>query len=139
MRQLAQHYAEFQRAYPEDPLLIVFDVDGVVVDPRHALRDRLLEYDRVHDTDHFDGLEAADLDVGGNHVEGLLAERDLFPVVRRDVLDWYLDGPREPVRTALRPLPESSVSSGGSSSSGLPSSGSTPPDPSGFGSRRSGR
>jgi hypothetical protein len=105
MRRLAQHYAEFQRAYADDRLLIVFDVDGVVIDPRHALRDRLLEYDRVHDTDHFDGLEAADLDVGGNQVEGLLAEQDLSAVVRRDVLDWYLDGRLEPVPSALRPSP----------------------------------
>ena len=105
MRQLAEHYAEFQRAYPADRLLVVFDVDGVVVDPRHALRHRLLEYDRVHDTDHFDGLEAGDLDIGGNHVEGLLSERGVSAVVRRDVLDWYLNGRQEPIPTALRPSP----------------------------------
>jgi hypothetical protein len=83
MRLLAQQYARFQRAYPDDRLLIVFDVDGVVVDPRHAPGQRLLEYHRVHNTDHFDGLEVADLNVGRNQVEGLLAERDLSAVVRR--------------------------------------------------------
>jgi beta-phosphoglucomutase-like phosphatase (HAD superfamily) len=105
MRRLGQHYAEFQRAYPDDRLLIVFDVDGVVVDPRHALRHRLLEYDRVHDTDHFDGLDAADVTVGRNHVEGFLAERGLPAVVRRKILDWYLDGRSEPGPTDLRPSP----------------------------------
>ena len=93
--------------YPADRLLIVFDIDGTIVDPRHVVRARLLEYDRLRDSDHFRGLEADEVNVAGKDVDRLLAERGLPPMVRRDVLDWYLerDGWPEPALGAVRAYP----------------------------------
>ena len=55
MLALARHYDHFRSAYPTDRLLIVFEIDGPIVDGRHMVRRRLLDYDRMHGTDHFRG------------------------------------------------------------------------------------
>ena len=77
MHCLAEHFAHLQRVYPDERLLIVFDLDGTVVDQSHAVRDVLLDYDRVHGTDHFRGLETAELEAHQLSVESVLAERGL--------------------------------------------------------------
>jgi hypothetical protein len=38
MRRLAAHYGRFRSEYPEDQLLIVFDIDGTILDMRHMVR-----------------------------------------------------------------------------------------------------
>src|SRR6266508_6656205 len=96
MRRLAQHYGRSRRTHPDDRLLIVFDIDGTILDRRHMVRARLLEYDRVHNTDHFRGLEAAELNAHETDVDRFLATRDLPPAVRDEVLDWCLRGDWRP-------------------------------------------
>jgi phosphoglycolate phosphatase-like HAD superfamily hydrolase len=88
MQSLSLHFARVRRAHPDDQLLIVFDLDGTVVDQRHAVRRLLIEYDRLHDTDHFHGLEAAELEGQENHLGRVLAERGLPPSIRSNVLGW---------------------------------------------------
>jgi hypothetical protein len=88
MHSLALHFDRVRRAYPADQLLIVFDFDGTVVDQSHGVRDSILEYDRVHGTDHFHGLVAAELDAHENDLERVLAERGLPPSVRSKVPRW---------------------------------------------------
>ncbi len=91
MHSLAQHFAHVRRIYPDDQLLIVFDLDGTVVDQSIADRQLLLDYDRRHGTDHFQGLETAELDTHENQLERVLATRGLIASVRRDVLRWYVE------------------------------------------------
>jgi phosphoglycolate phosphatase-like HAD superfamily hydrolase len=90
MQALAEHFAQTRRAHPDDQLLIVFDLDGTIVDQRFSARQLLLDYDRVHGTDHFRGLEAGELD---DHeapgVERVLFERGLPAAIRRTVLEWF--------------------------------------------------
>jgi len=45
MRRLADHYARFRQDYPDDRLLIVFDIDGTILDLRHMVRHVLLDYE----------------------------------------------------------------------------------------------
>jgi hypothetical protein len=90
MHCLAQHLAQVRCAYPDDRLLIVFDIDGAVVDRCRAVRHLLLLYDGVHGTDHFHGLEAADLDGRADDLECILAEWGLPASVRSNVLRWYV-------------------------------------------------
>ena len=99
MLALARHYAHFRSAYPTERLLVVFEIDGPIVDRRHMVRRRLLDYDRVHRTDHFRGVEAADVDGDAADLERFFIGRDLSPMVRRDVLEWYrgqLSSPGQP-------------------------------------------
>jgi len=99
MLALARHYARCRSAYPNDRLLVVFEIDGPIVDQRHTVRRRLLEYDRVHGTDHFNGVEVAEVDADVENLERFFVRRGLPALVGRDVLDWYRDQPSSPELT----------------------------------------
>jgi hypothetical protein len=107
MLALARHYTRLRSAYPTDRLLVVFEVDGPIVDQRDMVRRRLLDYDRVHGTDHFHGVEVAEVDVDAGDLERFFIRRDLAATVRRDVLDWYREQPSSPeqVPGTERPYP----------------------------------
>ena len=96
MLALARHFARLRSAYPTDRLLVVFEIDGPIVDQRHLVRRRLLDYDRVHGTDHFGGVEVADVDTDAGNLEPFFIRRGLAAMVRRDVLDWYREQPSSP-------------------------------------------
>ena len=105
MRRLAEHYAGFRRSEPDERLLIVFDIDGTILDLRHMVRHVLLEYDRDQGTDFFHGLRAEDIDVHENRVDEFLDGRALPARTRDEVLAWYLDRRWQPesVLAAHRP------------------------------------
>jgi hypothetical protein len=105
MRSLAEHYARCRAASTEDRLLLVFDIDGTILDMRHMVCHVLAGYDRAHGTDLFRGLRPDDVDVHENQVGRFLEARPLAPSVRADVHRWYLDRRWEPaaVLEAHRP------------------------------------
>ena len=105
MRRLADHYARFRQGYPDDRLLIVFDIDGTILDLRHMVRHVLLAYDQAHGSDLFHGLGVDDIDVHENRVEEFLTDRALPAETRERVMAWYLDHrwQPEPVLAAHRP------------------------------------
>jgi hypothetical protein len=105
MRRLADHYARFRQGYPDDRLLIVFDIDGTILDLRYMVRHVLLDYDRVHGSDLFHGLSVEDIDVHENRVEDFLEKRALEAETREHVLAWYLERRWQPesVLAAHRP------------------------------------
>ena len=47
MLELARHYALVRSAHPTDRLLVVFEIDGPIVDQRHIVRRRLPDYATV--------------------------------------------------------------------------------------------
>jgi hypothetical protein len=51
------------------------------------VRRRLVEYDRVGGTDHFDGVEVADVDTDARNLEACLIRRGIAATAGRDVLD----------------------------------------------------
>ena len=87
MLALARHFARLRSAYPLARLLVVFEIDGPIVDQRHIVRRRLLDYDRVHGTDHFRGVEVADVDTDAGNLEPFFIREGAAAMVRRDVLD----------------------------------------------------
>ena len=89
MRSLAGHYVNSRNAHPEDHLLVVFDIDGTILDMRHLVSHVLNEFDRVHGTQLFDGLRAEDVDVHENEIETLLDRRRVLAATRVEVLAWY--------------------------------------------------
>src|SRR5205085_11501872 len=62
MRRLADHYARFRQGYPDDRLLIVFDIVASILDLRYMVRHVLLHYDRDHGSDLFLGPTVDALD-----------------------------------------------------------------------------
>jgi len=91
MRELARRYEQALAERPGEPLLILFDVDGTILDTRYLVQYVLRAYDRVHDTAHFRDLEPAAIDVRDPaELDGLL-EGLAVPRAERDrVRRWYV-------------------------------------------------
>lgn len=53
MQALAAHYEATRAAYPEDDLLILFDIDGTILDGRYMMLYLLQAYDEHHGTEFF--------------------------------------------------------------------------------------
>ena len=106
MGRLARHYDKIRARYPEEELLLLFDIDGTILDMRCMILFLLRKYDEEHDTTLFQGLGPADIDVHENHVDRLLERLNLPRRLRRKVEDWYLANrwSSEAILTAHRPF-----------------------------------
>jgi phosphoglycolate phosphatase-like HAD superfamily hydrolase len=90
MRRLAGHYAAIRAAHPHDRLVVVFDIDGTILDMRHMVCRLLVAYDHAHGTHHFRALRPGDVDVHENDVATFLERRGLPAPDRARILSWYL-------------------------------------------------
>lgn len=91
MRALARHYQKKRAEFPNDRLMIVFDIDNTIIDMREMIAHVLKAYDDAHGTCLFDGLAAADLTINENQVDELLGTFDLDVATHQHVLAWYLE------------------------------------------------
>ena len=90
MRQLASHYQWMRTAYPGEQLIVLFDIDGTIVDLRHMVLRLLREYDQRRGTSYFRSLGLSDINVNENQIETLLEAMPLLSEdVRADVTCWY--------------------------------------------------
>ena len=90
MRRLASHYHRVRAERPRDRLLILFDVDGTIVDLRYMTLRLLRRYDHERGTAHFADLRLDAIDVSENRIEALLAGMPSLDERRRaDVSAWY--------------------------------------------------
>ena len=83
--ELAAHTDRMRREHPEDELLVLFDVDGTLLDLRIGLLDLLNHHDRVRGTQHFASLAPQDLEPDEGGLRRLL-ERLGLPHAERDEL-----------------------------------------------------
>ena len=88
MKKLAQHYENVRSIYPDDQLIVLFDIDGTILDMRHMVLRVLYSYDQTHGTDYFNGLKVSDIDVHENHMESLLSRMRLPDGKAESILDW---------------------------------------------------
>ena len=91
MPHLGLHYRAMGRRYPDDELVIVFDIDGAIIDTRHLVRRVLLDYDVEHDTELFRNLVVTDIDVHEGAIARLLDRWPPTATQRADVLEHYED------------------------------------------------
>ena len=91
MKRLALHYEETRRLYPDEALMILFDIDGTIVDMRFLIHHVLRKFDEAHGTTFFDGLEFTDITVHENHVGELLRRLDIPAEDQKRVLDFWLE------------------------------------------------
>ena len=105
MWELARHYEQMRRAYPDDTLAVVFDIDGTILDMRYMVAHTLVSFDKSHGTDYFRGLLAEHVDVHENRVEDFLRTRGLPVSAREQVKEWYAEHLWSPasIRAATRP------------------------------------
>lgn len=91
MKRLAQHYDQIRKRYPEDELLILFDIDGTILDMRCMVHHVLKAFDEAHDTDFFKSLVVDDISVHENQVDHLLEGMNLPRAQRERVHRWYVE------------------------------------------------
>ncbi|MDA2928324.1 HAD family hydrolase [Acidobacteria bacterium AH-259-G07] len=89
MVELASHYAKARDVYPQDRLMILFDIDGTILDMRYMVLRVLQAFDKEHGTRFFRKLQVSDITVHENQVDRLLAELEIPPQKQREILDWY--------------------------------------------------
>lgn len=105
MRQLAEGYEQARRDREGERLLVVFDIDGTILDMRHAIRHVLVDYDRAHGSHHFHDLRVEDIDVHENQVGELLIRRGLPDGLRARVLRWHEQRFWDPAKVAAAHRP----------------------------------
>jgi len=71
--------------------MIVFDIDGTILDMRYMVHYVLQSYDRAHGTHFFRTLEISDITVHENHVTELLIRRGIPPEHHSAILEWYTE------------------------------------------------
>ncbi|MCH8103389.1 MAG: hypothetical protein IIB28_09595 [Chloroflexi bacterium] len=91
MGALALHYDAVRRRYPDETLMILFDIDGTIVDMRYLIMRVLQDYDLEHGTGYFQSLDVAGITVHENDVGTLLDEIKVPSETQPAVLKWWAD------------------------------------------------
>ena len=89
MKKLSLHYQQAQDLYPEDRMMILFDIDGTILDMRYTILYVLQSFDNQHDTRFFKGLNIADIAIHETEVDALLEKVEIPLSYRSDIIDWY--------------------------------------------------
>ena len=90
MSVLSHHYENTRKQYPQDRLMIMFDIDGTIIDMRYLIHYVLVQYDEINGTSHFDDLSLADVNVHENHVDTLLEQMDIPTAEQERIMEfWY--------------------------------------------------
>ncbi|MFB6346987.1 MAG: hypothetical protein ABEK50_14775 [bacterium] len=93
MKSLAEHYENVRKTFREKNeyknLIVLFDIDGTILDHRKTIFHLLKEYDRRRNTALFKGLNPEDIYVSENHLNRLLERYDLTEERVNDVINFY--------------------------------------------------
>lgn len=89
MTTLANHYQKMQQKYPDEDLLILFDIDGTILDMRNMVLFLLNCFDREHKTSYFSHLGLQDISVHENDVVALLTKLSIKAAEKHKILEWY--------------------------------------------------
>ncbi len=89
MTELAAHYKAMRARYPTDQLLLLFDIDGTILDMRYLVRYVLQSYDRMFNTRYFQALTVNDITVHENQVMPLLSALNIKHADLHQILAWY--------------------------------------------------
>lgn len=91
MRLLSSHYVNIREQYPADKLLILFDIDGTILDMRHVIHHVLQNIDRKHGARHFAHLHISDVTIHEEQIEKFLDRFTIDPYEKRKILRSYRD------------------------------------------------
>jgi hypothetical protein len=91
MKRLALHYESVRSAYPDDRLIVLFDIDGTILDMRQFVLSNLKSYDQNHGTRYFENLELSDINVHETHVNRLMSDMGLPDDVVETIRAWFVE------------------------------------------------
>ncbi|MFQ5799424.1 MAG: hypothetical protein ACE5H0_12150 [Bacteroidota bacterium] len=89
MAELVSHYEKIQRHYPQDRLMILFDIDGTMLDMRYMVLHVLHAFDKEHGSRFFRTLKVSDIAVHENQLERFLDELRIPPEKHAGIVSWY--------------------------------------------------
>ena len=89
MERLASHYEVMRSRYPEEKLIILFDIDGTILDTRYLTLNVLRSYDSVHGTSYFRDLRIPEITTHEDNVRELLARFGLPTADLERIAAWY--------------------------------------------------
>ena len=89
MNKLSYHYQKMRHLFPDDRLIVLFDIDGTILDTRYMALHALNSFDRIHGTSYFHELDVSEITTHEDRIEDLLETLDLPISVREQVGIWY--------------------------------------------------
>ena len=89
IRVLLNHHEQSLRRFPDQRLLVLFDVDDTFLDMRLALASVLRAYDVAHGSAYFGALDPATLDAFGRGIEDILVHCRVPADEQPRVLAWH--------------------------------------------------
>ncbi|NOY38882.1 MAG: hypothetical protein GXO95_01190, partial [Nitrospirae bacterium] len=90
MKKLASHYEKMRSRYPNDKLIILFDIDGTILDMRYMILYVLRLFDKKNNTSYFERLNISDITVHENQVKTLLTQLKIPDSQIEQIHNWYL-------------------------------------------------
>ena len=91
MKTLSEQFKNACDAFPDKQLMILFDIDGSILDMRYMILMVLQAFDHDHDTNSFEGLRLSQITVHENQVDDLLEKLKIPKLARKNILDWYTE------------------------------------------------
>lgn len=89
MKKLQLHYERIRSLHPEDRLMILFDIDGTILDMRHMILSTLRSFDNRHGTHYFRDLKIGNIRVHETNIVALLDKLTIREKDTARVVDWY--------------------------------------------------
>ena len=106
MKALSAKYQQACDEFPDKHQMILFDIDGSIIDMRHMVLTVLQAYDHEHGTSYFEGIGLSQITVHENQVDELLERLKVPKKARKGILEWYRERRWTPdaVREMHRPF-----------------------------------
>ena len=89
MHRLAVHYRRVRERRPEGRLMVAFDIDGTILDMRHAVLQLLRSFDFEHGTSHFESVAVEDIGFHESKVEQMLQSLRVHTVDPSYLSGWF--------------------------------------------------
>ncbi len=89
MTALARHYAQARAQHPDDSLLLLFDIDGTILDSRYSLLYLFQTYDLEHGTRYFRNFTLADVEMHERDVGDYVSRRAILPHEQARIVEWF--------------------------------------------------
>ncbi len=89
MKQLAGHYERMKARYPGEKFIILFDIDGTILDMRYLIHYVLHAFDRVHHSAYFKNLVFESIDVHEDDIAPLLTRLTITEAEQEKIIAWF--------------------------------------------------
>lgn len=89
MKPLSDHYNRMRECYPDDQLMILFDIDGTIVDTRYMVYNALTSFDEQRGTSYFSNLNVSDSAFHEKNLDQWIENLGMHDDMRTAVLRWY--------------------------------------------------